>query len=102
MHYYDELGTLKLINVLINPAVAFGYVPANGGIASNYPRSAPPAMAGWRRRLAAIAGNWWKRYFPALRAADNTPRRESILQLVTTILTARSEAEYSSTRYKLA
>ena len=43
-----------------------------------------------------------KIFSPALRAADNTPLRESLFfQLVTTILTAESEAEYSSTRYKL-
>ncbi len=32
VHYYDELGTLKLINVLINPAVAFGYLQQMEGL----------------------------------------------------------------------
>jgi AraC family L-rhamnose operon regulatory protein RhaS len=48
-----------------------------------------------------LSGTGGKDIFPALRAADNTPLRESLFQLVTTILTAESEAEYSSTRYKL-
>lgn len=75
VHYYDELGTLKLINVLINPGVSFHYLQQ---------------MEGLLRQLSAQ------------RAADNTPLRESLFfQLVTTILTAESEAEYSSTRYKL-
>lgn len=103
MHYYDELGTLKLINVLINPAVAFGYLQQMEGLlqqlsaqrAACYGWLAPETRSYCRELVEKI-------FSPALRAADNTPLRESLFfQLVTTILTAESEAEYSSTRYKL-
>lgn len=103
VHYYDELGTLKLINVLINPAVAFGYLQQMEGLlqqlsaqrAACYGWLAPETRSYCRELVEKI-------FSPALRAADNTPLRESLFfQLVTTILTAESEAEYSSTRYKL-
>lgn len=103
VHYYDELGTLKLINVLINPAVAFGYLQQMEGLlqqlsaqrAACYGWLAPETRSYCRELVEKI-------FSPALRAADNTALRESLFfQLVTTILTAESEAEYSSTRYKL-
>ncbi len=81
LHYcYDELGTLKLINVLINPAVAFGYLQQMEDCCSLIiPRSAPPAMAGWRRRTHSYCrGTGGKIFSPALRAADNTHLQKSL------------------------
>ena len=78
VHYYDELGTLKLINVLINPAVAFGYLQQMEGLlqqlsaqrAACYGWLAPETRSYCRELVEKI-------FSPALRAADNTPLRES-------------------------
>lgn len=79
VHYYDELGTLKLINVLINPAVAFGYLQQMEGLlqqlsaqrAACYGWLAPETRSYCRELVEKI-------FSPALRAADNTPLRESL------------------------
>lgn len=79
VHYYDELGTLKLINVLINPAVAFGYLQQMEGLlqqlsaqrAACYGWLAPETRSYCRELVEKI-------FSPALRAADNTPLRGSL------------------------
>jgi AraC family L-rhamnose operon regulatory protein RhaS len=79
VHYYDELGTLKLINVLINPAVAFRYLQQMEGLlqqlsaqrAACYGWLAPETRSYCRELVEKI-------FSPALRAADNTPQRESL------------------------
>ena len=51
VHYYDELGTLKLINVLINPLVEFHYLQPLDTLLQTF-------SAGWRRIPAISARNW--------------------------------------------
>ncbi len=76
VHYYDELGTLKLINVLIQSGGGLWLFTADGGIAAAIIRAARRllwlASAGDSQLLPGTGG---KDIFPALRAADNTPLR---------------------------
>ncbi len=67
VHYYDELGTLKLINVLINPAVAWLFT-ADGGIAAAIIRAA--------RRLLWLAGAGDSQLLPGTGGKDIFPGAE--------------------------
>ena len=58
VHYYDELGTLKLINVLINPLVEFHYLQPLDTLLQTFSARWLPATAGWRRIPAISARNW--------------------------------------------
>jgi len=102
-HFYDELGTLKLINILINPKVNFDYLTGiepllhsfAGQDASRYGWLAPETRAQCKLLIEKI-------FSPALLADEKRALREScFFRLLTTLLHAQSEAEYSNTKYKL-
>ena len=96
-HFYDELGTLKLINILINPKVNFDYLTGiepllhsfAGQDASRYGWLAPETRAQCKVLIDKI-------FSPALLTDDKRALREScFFRLLTTLLHAQSEAEYS-------
>lgn len=102
-HFYDELGTLKLINILINPMVNFHYLTdiaplllsLSGQDAARYGWLAPDTRAQCKLIIEKI-------FAPAMQSEEKRALREScFFQLLTTILHAQSEAEYSNTKYKL-
>lgn len=102
-HYYDELGTLKLINVLINPLIEFNYLRQMDAVLQKF--SARQASCyGWlapetRNICKELVGKIFSTEF---QLAENSALREStFFLLLTTILHAESEAEYSNTKYKL-
>lgn len=103
VHYYDELGTLKLINVLINPLVEFHYLQSLDTLLQTF--SARKASCyGWLAPdTRQICKELVDKIFSAeLRRGQNIALREAaFFQLVTTILHAETEAEYSTTKYKL-
>ncbi|MCH9420271.1 helix-turn-helix domain-containing protein [Klebsiella quasipneumoniae] len=103
VHYYDELGTLKLINVLINPLVGFHYLQPLDTLLQTF--SAQNASCyGWLAPYTRhICKELVDKIFSAeLRQGQNIALREAaFFQLVTTILHAETEAEYSTTKYKL-
>jgi AraC family L-rhamnose operon regulatory protein RhaS len=102
VHYYDELGTLKLINVLINPLVEFHYLQQMEGLLQTF--SARKASCyGWLAPdTRHICKELVEKYFlPSCGGAKYCPARSRFFQLVTTILHAETEAEYSTTKYKL-
>ena len=103
VHFYDELGTLKLINILINPKAEFVYLTKiedllttiAGNNAANYGWLTPETKAHCKRLIGEIFLE--EMYLPA-----NQALKESLFfNLVTSILYAQSQAEYSNTRYKL-
>ena len=64
VHYYDELGTLKLINVLINPAVAFGYLQQMEGLLQQL-SAQRAACYGWLApETRSYCRELVERYFP--------------------------------------
>lgn len=102
-HFYDELGTLKLINILINPQVNFHYLKSvepllaafSGQESSRYGWLAPDAREHCKQLINKI-------FCPAFCCEDRLSLREAtFFQLVTTLIHAQSEAEYNSTKYKL-
>lgn len=102
-HFYDELGTLKLINILINPAVGFHYLQQIETLLGQF--SAQQATCyGWlspetRTACKALID---KIFAPGMRLAENSALREAhFFQLITTLQYAQTQAEYSSTKYKL-
>lgn len=103
VHYYDELGTLKLINVLINPLVEFHYLQQLDTLLQTF-SARKAACYGWlapdtRHTCKELVDKIFSR---ELRQAGNIALREAaFFQLVTTILHAETEAEYSNTKYKL-
>lgn len=103
VHFYDELGTLKLINILINPQVQFVYLTQIEGLlnciagscAANYGWLTPETKMLCKRLIADI-------FRDEMSTTGNQALKESLFfNLVTTILYAQSQAEYSNTRYKL-
>lgn len=103
VHFYDELGTLKLINILINPQVGFLYLAQidellgtlTGNRAANYGWLTPETKAQCKRLISQI-------FCEEMSTVSNVALKESLFfNLVTTILYAQSQAEYSTTRYKL-
>ena len=103
VHYYDELGTLKLINVLINPFVEFHYLQNVDALLRKF--SAQQASCyGWLAPdTRHICKGLVEKIFSAdFQRSENSALREAaFFQLATTILHAESEAEYSNTKYKL-
>lgn len=103
VHYYDELGTLKLINVLINPQVEFLYLRQMDAVLQKF--SARQASCyGWLApETRSICKEMVGKIFSAeCQLVENSALRESaFFQLVTTLLHAESEAEYSNTKYKM-
>ncbi|MEB7600617.1 helix-turn-helix domain-containing protein [Raoultella terrigena] len=103
VHYYDELGTLKLINVLINPFVEFHYLQNVDVLLRKF--SAQQASCyGWLAPdTRHICKGLVEKIFSAdFQRSENSALREAtFFQLATTILHAESEAEYSNTKYKL-
>ncbi|HHS9777587.1 TPA: helix-turn-helix domain-containing protein [Raoultella ornithinolytica] len=103
VHYYDELGTLKLINILINPEVEFHYLQHLDSLLQTF-SSRRASCYGW---LAPDARHICKELVGKIFSADgqrgeNRALREAaFFQLVTTIMYAETEAEYSNTKYKL-
>lgn len=102
-HFYDELGTLKLMNILINPQVPFSYLQHIDALlgqfsaqqASCYGWLAPETRHACRALIEEI-------FSPAMQCAERQALREArFFQLVTTLHYAQSQAEYSSTKYKL-
>lgn len=102
-HFYDELGTLKLINILINPQVPFHYLQQIDTLlgqfsaqqASCYGWLSPETRMACKEMIAQI-------FLPEMREAENQALREArFFQLVTTLQYAQTQAEYSSTKYKL-
>lgn len=93
VHYYDELGTLKLINVLINPLVEFHYLQSLDTLLQTF--SARKASCyGWLAPdTRQICKELVDKIFSAeLRRGQNIALREAaFFQLVTTILHAETE-----------
>ncbi|MBR7453919.1 AraC family transcriptional regulator, partial [Klebsiella pneumoniae] len=87
VHYYDELGTLKLINVLINPLVGFHYLQPLDTLLQTF--SAQNASCyGWLAPdTRHICKELVDKIFSAeLRQEQNIALREAaFFQLVTTI-----------------
>lgn len=103
VHFYDELGTLKLINILINPQLEFVFLTGIEGLltrmtgsrAANYGWLTPETKAQCKRLIGEI-------FRKELSSSDNQALKESLFfTLVTHITYAQSQAEYSNTRYKL-
>ncbi|BCG10169.1 AraC family transcriptional regulator [Buttiauxella agrestis] len=103
VHFYDELGTLKLINILINPQLEFVYLTGieqllnriAGNTAANYGWLTPETKAQCKRLINDI-------FHQQSSGAENQALKESLFfTLVTQIIYAQSQAEYSNTRYKL-
>lgn len=103
VHFYDELGTLKLINILINPQVEFHYltqietllITIAGNSAANYGWLTPETKSHCKQLIDEI-------FRDEMALPANHALKESLFfKLVTSILYAQSQAEYSNTRYKL-
>lgn len=102
-HFYDELGTLRLINILINPLMDFHYLRQIETLLAQF--SAQQATCyGWLSpETRGVCKDLIEKIFsPSMQAVENIALREScFFQLVTMLLHAETEAEYSSTKYKL-
>ena len=102
-HFYDELGTLKLINILLNPQVDFIYLRGLDELLDKF-SARRAACYGW---LAPDTRKHCRDLVEKIFAADmqeaknNALREATFFQLITTLLSAETEAEYSTTKYKL-
>lgn len=103
VHYYDELGTLKLINVLINPFVEFDYLQNVDALLRKFSAQRASCYGWLAPDTRHICKGLVEKIFSAdFQRSENSALREAIFfQLATTILHAESEAEYSNTKYKL-
>ncbi len=103
VHYYDELGTLKLINVLINPFVEFHYLQNVDALLRKVSAQQASCYGGLAPDTRHICKGLVEKIFSAdFQRSENSALREAtFFQLATTILHAESEAEYSNTKYKL-
>ncbi|ASG16637.1 helix-turn-helix domain-containing protein [Salmonella enterica subsp. enterica] len=102
-HFYDELGTLKLINILINPHESFHYLQKVEPLLHTF-CAREAACYGWLSPDTRMQCRLLIEKIFSLRLADDAKcalREASFFQLVTTILHAQTEAEYNNTRYKL-
>ncbi|EMY7924537.1 MULTISPECIES: helix-turn-helix domain-containing protein [Klebsiella] len=102
-HYYDELGTLKLINLLINPQVDFIYLRELAPLLQNF-AATDSSRYGW---LSQATRQQCKLLIEKICSAEyqqtknNALREATFFQLITLIQRAESEVEYSTTKYKL-
>ncbi|HDS7135444.1 helix-turn-helix domain-containing protein [Klebsiella sp. CN_Kp104] len=102
-HYYDELGTLKLINLLINPQVDFVYLRELSPLlqifaatdASCYGWLSPEIRQQCKLLIEKICSDDFQE------SKNNAFREADFFQLIMLIQRAESEAEYSTTKYKL-
>lgn len=103
VHFYDELGTLKLINVLINPGVSFRYLTQiddllldmAGNDAIKYGWLPPGTKEHCKRLVADI-------FLEGGQLPENQALRESLFfSLITSIHQAQARVDQHNTRYKL-
>ncbi|MEH2919534.1 helix-turn-helix domain-containing protein [Samsonia erythrinae] len=102
-HFYDELGNLKLINLLLNPNVDFTYL-SNMYSLLNQLDARKPNQYGWLSPTAkftckSLIDNIFN-ISPSY--SDHTFQQESLFfQLVSTILTQGDSTAKGSTKYKI-
>lgn len=102
-HFYDELGTLKLINVLINPQAQFNYLTNTEGLLSRFSAS-EDSHYGW---LLPEVKNHCRSLVGQMFIDDNAQSSQSLkqeglfFQLIMNLVNQQETGDRNHTQYKL-
>lgn len=99
-HFYDELGTLKLINILINPMANFSYLSKMESLLQRF--SVRDALCyTWLAPDARMQCNLLIDQIFSAQPLSEEHREALFFQLVSRLLQAQAEVHLNNTRYKL-
>ncbi len=99
-HFYDELGTLKLINILINPVAEFVFLRHTGSLLQRFSVRDASCYTWLAPEIRMQCNSLIDKIFSA--QPLQVEQRESLFfQLVNTLLQAQSDVNHNNTRYKL-
>jgi len=98
-HFYDELGTLKLINILINPDVDFNYLRRMDTLIEQLTSVNPGSYMWLTPSIRMECNSVVDQIFITQQSVEQ--REFLFFRLVMLILMAKSPAQRNDTRYKL-
>lgn len=104
-HFYDELGTLKLINVLINPHEKFSYLTNIESLLSLFSASRGDCYA-WllpeaKNHCRGLIGKMFSGENDRRRNLDSLHRESIFFQLIMSLVNHRESGDRNNTQYKL-